>query len=343
MLYTELMESIYNLVMFIFAVVFLAFIVGLIRPSLLGKLLGKNARRKHILVGGIAIIIGLALLSSAIEPASVKQARLDKEHAAQVLKDEKLKEQERKKQEELKPATPAAPKQTAAPTAHNPEDYWHKVTAVVDGDTVKASIDGKEQTIRIIGINAPESTSTKDCYGDESTSKAKEFLTGKWIKIESDKTQDNTDKYQRLLRYVYFDQATDFGKRMIQEGYAYEYTYAKPYKKQAVYRTTQEEAKTKSLGLWSKNTCDGQLVKPAAKVATPTQQPAQKATPAPAPAAPAPAPAQPSNCNPNYSPCVPNSASDLDCIDIKFKVQVIGTDVYKFDKDGNGYGCESYQ
>lgn len=53
-------------------------------------------------------------------------------------------------------------------------------------------------------------------------------------------------------------------------------------------------------------------------------------------------PSQPSNCNPNYSPCVPNVSYDLDCPDIGFPVRVIGSDVYRFDADGDGIGCESY-
>jgi hypothetical protein len=52
--------------------------------------------------------------------------------------------------------------------------------------------------------------------------------------------------------------------------------------------------------------------------------------------------AEANDCNPNYSPCVPNSYYDLDCPDVGFTVRVVGTDVYRFDADGDGYGCESY-
>lgn len=57
--------------------------------------------------------------------------------------------------------------------------------------------------------------------------------------------------------------------------------------------------------------------------------------------APTPAPAPPSSgCDPNYSPCVPRSPVDLDCSDINGPVRVIGTDVHRFDRDGDGIGCE---
>ena len=59
-----------------------------------------------------------------------------------------------------------------------------------------------------------------------------------------------------------------------------------------------------------------------------------------------PAPAAPSGCDPNYSGCVP-IASDVDCPGgsgngpayAEGVVQVIGSDIYDLDRDGDGYGC----
>lgn len=59
-------------------------------------------------------------------------------------------------------------------------------------------------------------------------------------------------------------------------------------------------------------------------------------------ATPAPRQPTPSNCDPNYSPCVPNVSYDLDCPDIGFRVRVIGSDPHRFDREGDGVGCESY-
>ncbi len=50
-----------------------------------------------------------------------------------------------------------------------------------------------------------------------------------------------------------------------------------------------------------------------------------------------------SKCDPNYSGyCVPNVSYDLDCKDIKHRVEVVGTDDNNFDADHDGIGCESY-
>jgi hypothetical protein len=73
--------------------------------------------------------------------------------------------------------------------------------------------------------------------------------------------------------------------------------------------------------------------------------------PPPAPASPAP-PADASGCHPDYMTCIPvqgdgsgnGGANDLDCGDLRKKVQLrqAGVDPYRLDRDGDGYGCESY-
>lgn len=56
----------------------------------------------------------------------------------------------------------------------------------------------------------------------------------------------------------------------------------------------------------------------------------------------APQPRVASECDSNYAGgCVPIVAYDLDCPDIAFRVQVIGVDIHKFDRDLDGYGCET--
>lgn len=48
------------------------------------------------------------------------------------------------------------------------------------------------------------------------------------------------------------------------------------------------------------------------------------------------------NCDPNYVECIPPYPPDLDCADIGFSVQSIGSDPHGLDADGDGIGCESY-
>lgn len=133
------------------------------------------------------------------------------------------------------------------------------VTKVVDGDTVTVSIEGESETIRIIGINSPETVDPRksvECFGQKASSMAKEQLAGKKIQLESDTTQGERDKYGRLLRYIWLDDGiSDFGALMIQNGYAYEYTYNTPYKYQAKYKQLQKDAEGAKKGLWADDAC----------------------------------------------------------------------------------------
>ena len=127
-----------------------------------------------------------------------------------------------------------------------------EVLSVVDGDTIRIDYYGKEELVRLIGINTPEVDgpyTEKECYGDESSAFAKTKLSGQWVTIEADSTQGDRDKYDRLLRYVVLE-GEDFGKLSISQGYAFEYTYNNPYLKQNEYKVAQEEAKNAGRGLW---------------------------------------------------------------------------------------------
>lgn len=196
--------------------------------------------------------------------------------------------QETKTTEQIQPIK--QPKtETAEEKAEKERNYWHKIVRVVDGDTIKASVDGQEESIRIIGINAPEYTSKKECFGKNATEHAKNLLKNGWVQLEQDDSQSNRDKYNRLLRYVWAgDGSVDFGHDMIADGYAYEYTYDIPYQKQASYKEAQKNAENDDKGLWSAKTCDGKKTKPvekstpapsntytAPKTTTPAPQPSQ--------------------------------------------------------------------
>jgi len=132
------------------------------------------------------------------------------------------------------------------------------VIRVIDGDTIKVDISGRQETVRLIGIDAPETVDPRkpvQCFGREASNKAKEILTGKTITLEADPTQGDRDKYQRLLRYVFID-GENFNKFMISSGYAHEYTYqSNPYKYQAEFIAAEKSAREKKVGLWANNAC----------------------------------------------------------------------------------------
>lgn len=146
----------------------------------------------------------------------------------------------------------------------------YQVVSVTDGDTLKVDLNGTTETLRLIGIDTPETVDPRkpvQCFGEEASKKAKETLTGKKVSLEADPTQGERDKYQRLLRYVYLEDGTSFNRWMIEEGYAHEYTYqSNPYKYQTEYKDAEKSARENKRGLWSDNTCKGDTTVAAALI-----------------------------------------------------------------------------
>ncbi len=135
---------------------------------------------------------------------------------------------------------------------------YYRVIKVIDGDTIDVKIGEKIKRVRIIGINTPEIVDprkTVECFGKEASKKAKEILLDKNVTLQNDLTQPDFDKYDRLLRYVFLEDGTDYGLQMIKEGYAYEYTYKIPYQKQSEYKQAQKQAQIEKKGLWADNAC----------------------------------------------------------------------------------------
>lgn len=132
-----------------------------------------------------------------------------------------------------------------------------QVTRVVDGDTIKINYYGQETSVRLIGINTPETVDPRknvECFGKEASNFLTNKLTGKTIQLEVDPSQTDRDKYNRLLRYVYLDNE-DIGLTIIQKGYGYEYTYNIPYAKQSEYKAAEKQAESTGQGLWATNAC----------------------------------------------------------------------------------------
>jgi colicin import membrane protein len=103
--YTEdIMEVLYNTLLFIFAIAMFALPIGLIRPqwvSLLYKPFKKTAiSRKFIAATMIPALIVTSGLASAVEPESVKQARRDQQAAELRVKQQAEKQAAEKQQQE---------------------------------------------------------------------------------------------------------------------------------------------------------------------------------------------------------------------------------------------------
>lgn len=126
------------------------------------------------------------------------------------------------------------------------------VTKVIDGDTIKLN---NGQTLRYIGIDAPETHhphKPKGCFGDEATAKNRELVLGKTVTLIKD--VKNTDRYGRLLRYVYV-QDLFINEELVRQGYAFAVSYPPDIAKQGQLKNAQKFARENEKGLWNKNNC----------------------------------------------------------------------------------------
>lgn len=132
------------------------------------------------------------------------------------------------------------------------------VTKVIDGDTIMVDIGGTVETVRLIGVDTPETVDPRkpvQCFGKEASIMMKQLVEGKNVILETDSTQDNKDKYNRLLRYVYLEDGILVNKKIIEDGFGFEYTYRIPYKFQSEFKGAQKMAEVDKSGLWADGAC----------------------------------------------------------------------------------------
>jgi micrococcal nuclease len=149
------------------------------------------------------------------------------------------------------PTTPETPSETQA-------NELYPVIHITDGDTIIISKDGVDERIRLLGIDTPETNSTRgdvECYGKEASEKTTSLLNGQSVSIETDPTQAQRDRYGRTLAYVSLPDGTLINKILVEGGYAKEYTYDAPYVYQSDFRSAEKIAKDKKRGLWSLENC----------------------------------------------------------------------------------------
>lgn len=130
------------------------------------------------------------------------------------------------------------------------------VTKVVDGDTIYVNMNNQEYTVRFVGIDTPE---TKDprrpvgCFGKEASAATKDLLDGQTVILQKDIT--NTDKYDRLLRYIYLPledgRVLFVNDYLVREGYAKIYTYPPDVKFNEQFLEAQTQARENNRGLWA--------------------------------------------------------------------------------------------
>lgn len=129
-----------------------------------------------------------------------------------------------------------------------------KYSKSVDGDTAKFELDGKEITVRFLGIDTPETvhpTKGEETYGKEASNYTKGKLENAHkIEIEYDENASETDKYERPLVWVWVDD-TLLQEELISNGLARTYMLQDNYKYAWMLQENEEKAKEEKVGIWS--------------------------------------------------------------------------------------------
>jgi micrococcal nuclease len=125
------------------------------------------------------------------------------------------------------------------------------VTAVHDGDTISVRIAGpgqKTERLRLIGIDAPEMR--QGMWGQKAKKRLKEIIDGNHRVVNVELDVEHRDKYGRLLGYLWSPNGYMINERMIEEGYAVQYTIPPNVLHAARFSEAQKKARSKGLGLW---------------------------------------------------------------------------------------------
>ena len=154
-----------------------------------------------------------------------------------------------------------------APTASaEPVIATATVLRAVDGDTIDIRDDVRGRLrIRVLGIDTPETKKpgySVACWGPEATEFARSTLVGQRVAMESDPTQDRTDRYGRTLAYLVRADGWDYSVEAARAGTAKSYVYGGvPVSRYDAIEGAQAEARAAQRGLWGPP-CWGETTSP---------------------------------------------------------------------------------
>jgi micrococcal nuclease len=193
---------------------------------------------------------------------------------------------------------------------------------VVDGDTIEVAIGGQLFKVRYIGMDTPETVkpgTPVQWMGPEASTANHRLVDGARVVLETDVSE--TDRYGRLLRYVWLHKADGTWRManlaLVRQGYAAVSTYPPDVKyTDALFLPAQRAARKAGRGLWGER--------------PPDPEPNE-------------APPSSGDCDPSYPDfCIPPYPPDLDCAEVSgTNFAVLPPDPHGFDGEGDGIGCEA--
>ena len=213
---------------------------------------------------GLLALCMLAGALTACESAqtSAPRARATKQHPRQETTPKTPSSKTPKPSKTTRSAEPTSSGHTpqkgpsVAALAKGPISTGWRVSRVVDGDTVEVVRGRRTLTLRLIGIDTPETVDPSkpvQCFGPAASSYANRQLLGEPVVLEFDRSQGRLDYYGRTLAYLWVRGDGSpwlFDQRVVRLGYAREYTYDTVYAWQAEFMAAERQARANHRGLW---------------------------------------------------------------------------------------------
>jgi micrococcal nuclease len=129
-----------------------------------------------------------------------------------------------------------------------------RVERVVDGDTVVVRLGGREERVRYIGMDTPESVkpgTPVQCYAEAAARENRRLVAGRRVRLVQD--AESHDRYGRLLAYVYREPDGLFvNAELVRRGYARVLTIPPNVAHEGEFRRLARRARSAGRGLWSR-------------------------------------------------------------------------------------------
>ena len=181
------------------------------------------------------------------------------------------------------------------------------VDNVIDGDTIDVLANGRAYRVRYIGVDTPE---REEPFYDEATQANRQLVDGQELILVKDVSE--TDRYGRLLRYIYLTDGTFVNAELLRLGYARLVTFPPDVAQQEQFQQFQTSAREASRGLWALS----EMANPAA-------------------------PAGCLTCERNNLNCADFSTQSNAQACYDYCLAQTGSDIHKLDGGGDGIVCES--
>jgi len=127
-----------------------------------------------------------------------------------------------------------------------------EVVRIVDGDTVVLRLRGENTTVRLIGVDTPETVHPRrpvEAYGKEASRFLTNLLAGESVYIESE-PGNTVDRYGRALGYLYrVPDGLFVNLEIVRQGYGHAYTKY-PFSHMELFRFYESKAREAGRGLW---------------------------------------------------------------------------------------------